>query len=389
MIVVIADDFTGAAEIGGIGIRHGLRTAIQMRTEALLSADLLVIVANTRALSETEACQKIKEISDELREFEPKFIFKKIDSALRGHVLPEIQTQMDAFGLKQAVVIAGNPSLGRVIRDGQYFVKDIPLGETGFASDPHYPMKSSSILEILDPGKKFGLQNLKSDQELPTSGIVAGDVTSEEDLKKWAENPSDSTLYAGASGYFDALLSSMDIKVVPGKKAFPFGNRNLYVEGTTFPKPDGFKESLEAQGVYFSNMPEEIYLNKDHSPQLIDQWVDEIVEKFEEQNVYITARHSGSTEEGLSERICNVLGEVVVKTTWKCELHELLIEGGDTAAVILDLLKIQRLKPVQEFETGVIRMEVMGNRNFYLTTKPGSYSWVEDVFISRQPALHS
>ncbi len=387
MIVVIADDFTGAAEIGGIGIRHGLRTVIQTKFEEITRADLVVIVADTRALNVKDSQIRIEEVSTRLKELEPTFIFKKIDSALRGNVLPEIKAQMKAFGLEQAIVIGGNPSLKRIISDGQYYVDGVPLDQTGFATDPHYPMKSSSILEILDPGQKQGLVNLKPSQNIPAKGIIAGDVTSNEDIKAWAANPRDTTLYAGASDFFDALLSSMDIRIVPAKKPFPFGKRNLYVEGTTFPKPAEFNAQLEANGMYFSNLPQEIYDNKDFDPQLLDGWVDDIVSKFESQNVYMTMRHEGSSEEGISERLCDVLGEAVVKTTWCCEIDELLIEGGDTAARILDLLKIWKLRPVQEFETGVIRMEVMGNRNFYITSKPGSYKWSDEVLLSREAVV--
>jgi uncharacterized protein YgbK (DUF1537 family) len=95
-------------------------------------------------------------------------------------------------------------------------------------------------------------------------------------------------------------------------------------------------------------------------------------------------RHEGSSEPQLSQRLCQNLGDLVWKVTSRCEIDELLIEGGDTAATVLELLKIRKLKPVQEFLTGVIRMEVIGNRNFYVTTKPGSYKWTEDILVPRK-----
>ncbi|MEP0366443.1 MAG: four-carbon acid sugar kinase family protein [Cyclobacteriaceae bacterium] len=384
MIVVIADDFTGAAEIGGIGIRHGLRVVIQTRVDELKSADLLVIVAQTRSLNEVDACIKINQISEKLMTLEPDFIYKKIDSALRGHVLSEIKVQMQAFELDKALIVAGNPSLGRLIRDGQYTINDVPLAETGFSGDAHFPAKSSDVVEALDPKGEFGLVNLKPDDPQPQSGIVAADVSGIGDLNKWAKSPAKSVLYAGASGFFDALLSSMDIKVVSGRSAFPFGNRILFVGGTAFPKHEDFQKRLQDHGVHFSNMPEEIYRNKEFDPKLLEEWADDIVSTFENQNVYITMRHSGSDELGLSQRLCKNLGDLVWNVAARVEMDELLIEGGDTAATVLELLKIRKLKPVHEYLTGVIRMEVMGNRNFYVTTKPGSYKWTEDILIPRK-----
>ena len=384
MMIVIADDFTGAAEIGGIGIRHGLRVAIQTRTDELQTAtDLLVIVAHTRALPESRAIKKIEEISIELKKLNPDFIFKKIDSALRGHILSEIKAQMEVFGVDKALIVAGNPSLGRVIKDGKYFINEVPLDQTGFSNDSHFPAKSSDVLTILDPKSEFGLKNLKPDAAMPETGIVAGDVSSRADLASWAKDIVSDKLYAGASGFFDALLSVLDFKKVTRKSAFPFGNRILFVGGTAFPKHEDFKNELEKQGVRFSNMPEEIYWNKDFDPKLLDTWADEIITAFQTQNVYITMQHTGNKEEGLSQRLCQNLGQLVWKVAAGVEMDELLIEGGDTAATVLELLKIRKLKPVHEYLTGVIRMEVIGNRNFYVTTKPGSYKWTDDILVAR------
>lgn len=384
MIVVIADDFTGAAEIGGIGIRHGLRVVIQTRIDELQNADMLVIVAHTRSLTKQAACDRIREISENLKVLKPAFIFKKIDSALRGHVLSEIKVQMEVSELDQALIVAGNPSLGRLIKDGKYYINGVPLAETGFSEDAHFPARSSDVLKVLDPDGTFGLQNLKPGTALPDKGIVAGDVGSIADLESWTKGaPKDTTLYAGASGFFDALLSRMDFNIVSKKSAFPFGNRILFVEGTAFPKHQDFQQKLQEQGVLFSNMPEEIYRNKNFDPQLLEDWADEIVRAFEDKNVYITMRHTGNDEPGLSQRLCRNLGELVLNVAARVEMDELLIEGGDTAATVLELLKIRKLKPVHEYLTGVIRMEVIGNRNFYVTTKPGSYKWTEDILVPR------
>ena len=40
MVFVLADDFSGAAEIGGIGHRYGLRTEVQLSLDLNTAADL-------------------------------------------------------------------------------------------------------------------------------------------------------------------------------------------------------------------------------------------------------------------------------------------------------------------------------------------------------------
>lgn len=47
------------------------------------------------------------------------------------------------------LLVPANPSRGRIIRDGRYFVDGIPLNEPAFARDPEHPPRSSSVAEML------------------------------------------------------------------------------------------------------------------------------------------------------------------------------------------------------------------------------------------------
>ena len=63
MIAVIADDFTGAAEIGGIGLKYGLNVIIETKVQEVSEADLLVIATDTRSLSADQASLEIEKIT--------------------------------------------------------------------------------------------------------------------------------------------------------------------------------------------------------------------------------------------------------------------------------------------------------------------------------------
>jgi len=67
MITVIADDFTGAAEIAGLGWRHGLRADLLARHEPLTDAELVVYDSDSRNCSPTEARRRVKAILRRLR----------------------------------------------------------------------------------------------------------------------------------------------------------------------------------------------------------------------------------------------------------------------------------------------------------------------------------
>ena len=55
MIVVIADDITGAAELAGIGLRYGLRVVVADDILSAKETELLVVYTNTRSMMEKDA----------------------------------------------------------------------------------------------------------------------------------------------------------------------------------------------------------------------------------------------------------------------------------------------------------------------------------------------
>src|SRR5690554_2793952 len=109
MIAVIADDFTGAAEIGGIGLRYGLKVVIETEPFEQPDVDILVIATDTRSLNGEEASAQISRITRDLMKIRPELIFKKIDSALRGNIVEELAAQMKTSGKKRGVIIPANP----------------------------------------------------------------------------------------------------------------------------------------------------------------------------------------------------------------------------------------------------------------------------------------
>src|SRR5262249_7676529 len=149
MIGVIADDLTGAAEIGGIGLRHGLKAEVILQGECDGEADLVCVDTDSRSCTAKEAARRAAAAARKLRKAGAVWIYKKVDSVLRGNVLAEVSAIRQALGLHAALLVPANPRFGRVIREGRYFVKGKPIDQTDFARDPEYPRRSSSVLKML------------------------------------------------------------------------------------------------------------------------------------------------------------------------------------------------------------------------------------------------
>jgi len=379
MLAVIADDFTGAAEIGGIGLRYGLDVIIETNVKGEVSADLLVIAADTRSMSADKAKAKIEKITKKLLKLHPEYIYKKLDSVLRGNIADELIGQMNLCGKNRVLIVAGNPSIGRVINHGCYFVDSVPLSETFFANDPEFPIKSSLVLDIVRHSNCPVFSRIVND-ELPETGLIIGDVMNQVDMGKWAEKIDNNTIAAGGSGFFDVLLKKKYIEKKQNYDHIGLSDRTLFVFGSTFPKSNEILRRLKGNGIIKMNMPEEIYRNKYFNPALIEIWKDEIARHLiKKQKVIISVEYSCRNEIGLSSRIKKIIAQLIYKVNMNIELTDLFIEGGDTTSEILKALSISKLFPFRELDSGIIQMKVEGYPNLCITTKPGSYIWPESI----------
>ncbi|MBN2165165.1 MAG: four-carbon acid sugar kinase family protein [Marinilabiliaceae bacterium] len=382
MIAVIADDFTGAAEIGGIGIRHGLKVAIETDVVEHDDLDLLVIATDTRSMCAMDASKTIKTITAKLMLLQPDYIYKKLDSVLRGNVYAELVAQMEVMKLKKSVVVAANPIFKRTISNGEYFIDGEPLHHTHFSIDPDYPVASASVKDIIGFGQIPLITGAKAMDVLPREGIVVADVVDLDDLTNWCIQIDEKTMPAGASGFFNSFLQSkIDVKPQELDEDVVFNEKALFVFGSSYPKDIDFEEKLKSKDILLSHMPEEIYFNKNYDTLWFDKWVDTIVDGILQYNkVVLAVPYRTSAEENIGQRIKKCFAQIIIDVMKRVEINELLIEGGSTTSTILNLMGVKKLIPVQEFEVGIIRMAVAEYPNLFLTTKPGSYSWPEIVW---------
>ena len=186
MIAVIADDLTGAAEIAGIGLRYGLKVELTTTIHTNTDADLFVVSTDSRSLTRENAERITAQTVEAILQLKPDLIYKKIDSVLRGYVLDELAIQMELTGLKKAFVLPANPSLGRTIKDGLYYINGKAISETGFATDPEFAITDSSVLKMIRTmaGEE---RVLKQPDSLPSEGIVIGEAETPGETTAWVD----------------------------------------------------------------------------------------------------------------------------------------------------------------------------------------------------------
>ena len=150
-IAVIADDLTGAAELAGAALAHGLRAEVRTGwgSPVRSDADVVCFDSGSRSLPESEAAGAAASVGAAVQRWEPARVFKKCDSVLRGHVLAEIHALLEETLFEGAVLVPANPGKGRVIRDGRYLIGDQPLHQTAFSRDPEFPRATDVVAELL------------------------------------------------------------------------------------------------------------------------------------------------------------------------------------------------------------------------------------------------
>jgi len=378
MIAVIADDFTGAAEIGGVGLKYGQKVVIGNPEDISEDTDLLIVAANTRSLNKKEASFEIETITKKILKKKPEYVFKKQDSVLRGNIVAEIIAQLNVTGKKRAIMIAGNPPFNRVIQNGIYYINGTPLAETSFVKDPDFPVMSSVVTDIIS-SDKIQVYSQAVDAPMPDTGIIIGDVRDKKEMEQWAEKIDEASVIAGGAGFFDVIMSKQFNAVEPDKNnRFVLGDTTLFVFGSKYPKKELISAGFIPDNSFKLNMPDEIYENHNFNRELLVSWAEKISKSLKEEGkAIITVEQDYSREKNLSERIRKNISEVVKLVTEKVKLTDLILEGGATTCEVLKAIGISKLYPNRFINSGIIQMKTPEYTGMTITTKPGSYPWPE------------
>jgi uncharacterized protein YgbK (DUF1537 family) len=138
MLVILADDVTGALDAAAPFAGRGLHTRVALRPEAIAHAlrgetDVLSINLNCRETTPERAAQVMAQALA-LLPVDAR-LFKKVDSRLKGNIAAELA----AMSFNRALVAPAIPAFGRVVRDRHVegFGIDQPIPVHGVLSGSH------------------------------------------------------------------------------------------------------------------------------------------------------------------------------------------------------------------------------------------------------------
>ncbi|MBC9889686.1 MAG: hypothetical protein F7B06_07515 [Opitutae bacterium] len=386
MIGVLADDYTGAAEIAGIGLRYGLRVAYQVALEPVESVDLLIIATDLRTLPGDAAVAECEAFTGKLAGLGPEIIYKKTDSALRGNVLVELEAMLRTLNVSRALLLPANPGLGRTIRDGHYFLNGVRLDRTAFFKDPDYRHRNSEVLGMLGESDGTATRYLRLEDADLAAGVNVGETLREEDLTRWVELLDEATLPAGGSEFFAHILRARGHREIHSRNRFEEEpGRTLYVCGSASQYSRAAIERAKAGGATVCEIPDELFSGRGNRSLALEKWAGQIFGRLKEENTVAVAINRPLKSEATAPgKLARDTAEVVEKVLQSSEgLAALRIEGGATFSAIAHRLGFKTFFPIREYAPGVVGMRVGGLGGLSVTVKPGSYPWPEGSWFAR------
>jgi len=396
MIGVIADDLTGAAEIGAVGLRHGLRAEIVLAgatipISAKLSGpapvDLLCLDTDSRLCPPEDAARRARAAAAWLKATGVRWIYKKVDSVLRGQVTAEIEAVMAETSSPQTFLAPANPGLGRVIRDGRYFIHGKAVNETEFAYDAAFPRTSAFVLEMISKSQAHPVRSCSSDDAFPPAGIVIGEAESSEHLDRWAVAGGSQALRAGGAEFFAALLRAEDRRPVPvaPPRASARRMRELFVCGSNSSAALEFHAASEAAGIPVIGLPEAVAMAGTLTGPEHDELVRRALSAYEAKSrVVLRVGLRRVADPVLALRLSSCVVRVAQSVLGKVAVDRVFADGGATAVELARTLGWGRLRVLRELSPGVAALGLNGRGPAELTIKPGSYAWPADVAKAKE-----
>ena len=153
-IAVIADDLTGANDTALQFFLQGASTQVSfgedITLDESLNTEVFAVSTESRNISKESACEKVKNTAENIiKKYGFEYVYKKMDSVLRGNIADEITTLINTLEYDCAVIFPAFPNEGRTTIGGFHLIKGIPLQRTEVSRDPAFPITESNIVNIL------------------------------------------------------------------------------------------------------------------------------------------------------------------------------------------------------------------------------------------------
>jgi D-threonate/D-erythronate kinase len=355
-LAVIADDLTGAADTSACFADAGLSTVIPLFGSAHPAADVIALSTESRDMDAAAAARvtgaAVAVLCARTDGTAPRWIYKKIDSALRGHPRDELLATMEAVGATRAIVAPALPAEGRTTVGGRQYVGGIQLERSPFGgADTDSDLTAIFTNDRGLPLRLLDLQTIRNQPEAISrlldsiaDGIVLADAETDDDLLTLARAVRESrqTVLCGAAGFARQLSRMLplvrreSVPVTIRRGAGPI----LIVAGS---QHEATAQQIAALGQAGASIVRLSQTHVDDPLKLLDIIVNEVAHCLEAGRATVLTT-SGLARSATGERsVAARLAEVATSPEVCNRFGGLVLTGGDAAAAVCAALRASAL----------------------------------------------
>ncbi len=414
---VIADDFTGATDIAGFLVKHGMECSMFNGVPTSIPDGLteaLVVSLKIRSCPVGEAVGKALSALAFLQEAGcTKFYYKycsTFDSSREGNIGQVTDALMKALTTSLTLICPALPINGRTVYKGYLFVNDQLLSDSPMRNHPITPMRDAKLERLME-GQFKGLSAhiFYSDMAQGSDHVRAMieqykdkniqylivDILTEEDLKTIAQATEDFPLVTGGSGLalgiahlYNQRLGRPDEEVV---SFVPKKDRAVIIAGSC-------SSQTNAQVAYYKEKAPSLRIDEDkclnqkgYSGELA-LWVLAQDTKGLAPMLYATRNAEELSEiQALygKEEVAAILEKIigcVTKILAFQGVKNFIVAGGETSGVVATTLGVSSYLVGPQIDPGVSWVRSLDGA-MHLAFKSGNFGMV-DFFEKAQEMCH-
>jgi uncharacterized protein YgbK (DUF1537 family) len=408
---VVADDITGANDIGGLLAKGGYRVHVYPLaafSPAALAADgapdVLIIDTSSRLDPPDLAYAKVRDATRLLRSIGCPRFFNKTCSVFRGNIGAEFDAMLDELGAAFAVVVLGFPRNGRLTIDGVHYVHGQRLEESPFRDDPIHPTTRSDLVGILQAqtrrrvgrlgrevvGRDAATLGAAIDERRSSCDYLILDVANQAALGSIAAAVADEPVLAGSSALAEELPAVWGPSAAEPGGALPPPGRGgiLCAAGSLTPQTLAQITHLREAGVpvveldtrrLFDPLGAEAEIERAVAAltDVLGHGRDALVHAANSPEAVAATRAAGAraglapTE--VARRVTAGLAEAVERALAQSGGRRLVVAGGETSAAICERLGVAGMRVLDEIQPGVPACVTLGAAPLLLVLKSGSF----------------
>ena len=398
----IADDLTGATDLGVNLVREGL-SVVQVngvpQATTLQPADAVVVALKSRTVDAREAVAQSLAALAWLRGQGAERIYFKycstFDSTPQGNIGPVTEALQAALGGRIVPSTPAYPRNQRTVYLGHLFVGDVLLSESGMRQHPLTPMTDANLVRVLAAQSRSpvglvacadveagaaAVRGRLAELEASGCGHAIVDATRDEHLVAAAEAILDLPLAAGGAGLALGLARRLAHRALPGSKAWtspPAAAPVAWLAGSCSQATLGQIAAVRDSVTSFQIDPFELAADPGAGARLARL----AVAALGDRPVLVYATAAANALAAAQREIG------VERSAWLVEyafrqlaialaaagVRSFVVAGGETSGAVVEALGVRALAIGPEIDPGVPWTLAVGGEPFWLALKSGNF----------------